>query len=233
MFKSNELKKDAVINFCSIQEEFTFLCVKRNVYYAFLSKANVLWEASEITYSIFMDSIRDDLIITISRLTDNSQEGKNKNSTILRLKEDLNELISSRSYGDSDMEEYKKEKDNNQLEKFNYNVNELNNDIKNLKIIRNKRKAHRDLNTLIKEYEDKKKNSAKDDVYCSGISESIVLIGEILTIFASIVFRTHIMQDVVMPLKGVNYFIQNLEEGNKWRKKKIEENLSIKGFGLD
>ena len=101
-YKNNGLSEESKINHDSIEKEFGLLSAKWRVYCDLFQNqkgANTLWEASELIYSVFIESLRDDFVITISRLTDNANTGKNgenKNSTLYRLRDDLKQLLKQR-----------------------------------------------------------------------------------------------------------------------------------------
>ena len=223
-----ELSDESKQNLQSIEKELTFLLVKWHIYCQLFKTskgANTLWEASELIYSIFRESLRDDLVITISRLTDKANNGQNKNSTLCRLHNDLKEILSNRH--NNKESQY----DSEQFKKFESQLEELETCIKNIKLLRNKIKAHRDLETiikqsemdLIKQSEDKKENGVTGDTFDLDINKSIGIMQDILFIFLSI-FRIHQIKGVKLDAgnKNVGYFIKNLEEGNKWRKDRIE-----------
>jgi hypothetical protein len=91
-----KLCAEAESNFNTLSKEVIWLRVTWfNYCQLFLIDENkaTLWEASEITCVIFDELFVDNFIMTISRLTDKKQTGKNKNSTIERLADDLKELL--------------------------------------------------------------------------------------------------------------------------------------------
>ncbi|MDO9215185.1 MAG: hypothetical protein Q8Q54_12025 [Methylococcales bacterium] len=219
-----ELSDKSKQNLQSIQEELTLLSVKWHIYcelFQNLNGANTLWEASELIYSIFIESLRDDLIITISRLTDSANTRKDENSTFLRLCNDLEEVLSKRDDNE------KSECNSKLFNELKNKLYELDKCIKEIKILRNKRKAHRDLSTIIKQNEDRQNNQFVDNNFDLDVNKSIEIMQEILSIFFSI-FGIYLVKGFKLNTgnKDVGYFIKNLEEGNKWRKDDIERILN-------
>ena len=193
------------------------------------SSANTLWEASDLIYSVFIESLRDDFVITISRLTDKEKTGKNENSTLYRLQSDLKEIRDHRlkhGYYDESklLDKSRKESGNQKFIAFELNLKQLGSNIETIRTRRNKLKAHRDLESIINEHE-QQKNGNTGDSFDSDIESSIETIEEIIKLFASIVFHASFLDGVVFPLKSPQYFIKNLEEGNKWREAEIERGV--------
>lgn len=229
LFKKNDLSESSRINYESILNEFSGLNAKWCIYCALFqdpSNANILWEASDLMYSVFIESLRDDFVITISRLTDKEKTGKFENSTLYRLHSDLKNLMEDRkqhNYYDESQLIYRLRKKSGiqKIKEFETNLEQLANKIKSIRTLRDKRKAHRDLTSIINEHE-KEKHGTSDDSFDSDIKSSIETIEKIIRLFASIVFHTSFLDGVVFPLKSPQYFIKNLEEGNKWREAEIE-----------
>lgn len=223
-----ELSKDQVDNYFSIENEVTLLMEKWQVYrnlFQNQQNAKVLWECSDVVYSVFIESLKDDLIMTISRLTDKAVTGKSKNSTLFRLYIDLKNLLENRYYTQSVLDEEKEKSDKKNFPIFEQYLQELEVDIEQLKNMRNKRKAHRDLETILKEHRNELTQEVIKNDFDAEIKEIIEKIQSILAIFSNIAFRMAWLPGLVIPEKGVGYFTKNLEEGNKWRKNDIEKKL--------
>lgn len=224
MIPCNDLSDEANQNFNSLRDEHTILLEKALIYSAFLGGENVLMEASALVYAILMDCIMDDLIITISRLTDESKQGRNENSTIFRLQEDLKEVILKRKSAQS-------ESDSESITEFNAKIDRLKTHIQSLRVMRNKRLAHRDLATLCQEFQSKEKQNVDAS---NNVVQSIQIIGDILSLFASIVCHVYLYPDVLLPpnvpLNHRENFIENLNEGNKWRASETKKYLAKYGI---
>ncbi|MEQ1559975.1 MAG: hypothetical protein ABL933_13685 [Methyloglobulus sp.] len=233
LFNENDLSEVSQINYESIRKEFGVLNKKWLIYCALFknpSSAKILWEASDLIYSVFIESLRDDFVITISRLTDKEKTGKNENSTLCRLHSDLKSLMQHReqhNYYDESQLIYRLRKESGiqKIKEFETNLEELANKIESIRTRRNKLKAHRDLKSIINEHE-QQKNGNTEDSFDSDIKSSIETIEEIIKLSESVIFHASFLDGVVFPLKSPQYFIKNLEEGNKWREDYIKKRLN-------
>jgi len=114
-------------------------------------------KVAPISFRFFQDSLLDDIILSMCRMLDPEQTYGNTNLT-------LNTLITAiREHGDKEL-----------LDKLNQLVNNLLNQTKNLKILRSKRIAHNDLESIVQNFEN------IPSIFFSTISETMDQIGEVL-----------------------------------------------------
>jgi hypothetical protein len=169
----------------------------------------------------------------------------NSRSTIFRLIDDLRELLSERfdfiKYPNaSEPEEHDVHKiaddqrrieqtrqhDTESLEKIKVLSEELKIRTKPIRDLRNTTKGHRDLNTVLEQYRESKDSGVisivDDNLKFQDINRSIEIIYELLTIFSWVHLRSF-NAGTVYRMKPIGYFLENLEEGNKWREKHIDD----------
>lgn len=121
--KSSSVKKDNEL--VSLKKEVVLINAKLSIYSAMFSdkkRRRLLLEISPLFFSMLQRIIVDDLIISISRITDPAKQGKNKNCTIERLMNDRG-LVRKLS-------------------------KEIELKLEEIRAIRNKRLGHRDLETV-------------------------------------------------------------------------------------
>lgn len=225
----NVLDNTSRINYESILKELLLLTNKWDIYrelFVNSNNAKVLWEASDLIYSVFIESLRDDFIITISRLTDKRVMGSNnKCSTLDRLQEDVKELIKERkerNYNESNqIHRLRKVKEEQKFKELKIQFEDLTKKIKPIRKLRNKRKAHRDLDTIIQDHS-KEFNGISREGFDSDIKNSIEAINNVVKLCSNIANHNSWIDGSVSPPKDVKYFIENLEEGNNWREAYIK-----------
>jgi hypothetical protein len=195
---------------------------KKTIYFAFKEKLGILWEASEIICKLLTSSLRDDMIITICRLT---EDGK-KNSTISQLHEDCKEFkknkIELHEKNNTDflsncLLESRKKIWDIRFPELESEIKKLKKDAESLKKIRDKVIAHRDVTIL----QSTSSNAFRQTLDDEKIKESIEKIKKIILLARDIFLQAYVSGDPNLLVdKHANHFIKNLEEGNKWRKER-------------
>lgn len=125
--------------FDAINSEVRALRARWNVFSALYDKdenVDLLNKSGSIVFFYLQRFFIDDAIIRISRLTDPTSLGKNKNASIKSLLDNLNTNSSTRRFC-----------------KFTTRVSEINDEVINIRTHRNKAIAHFDKDYAIKKYE--------------------------------------------------------------------------------